>query len=119
MFLVISFFITMVHKRSEKKLQERKDKAFSKRKKVSGHPNRLEWLLGPPVVFQIFLFFIFFLSSIYIFFFFFWRVFFKVHVIFLLFLFFFFLLLFLLLFLFLVMNYCIRLYIWFIIKKLV
>ena len=59
----------MVHKRSEKKLQERKDKAFSKRKKVSGHPNRLEWLLGPPVVFQIFLdryFYIF--SSIYIFF---------------------------------------------------
>src|SRR6266540_2093845 len=107
MFLVISFFITMVHKRSEKKLQERKDKAFSKRKKVSGHPNRLEWLFGPPVVFQIFLFFIFFLSSIYIFFYFFWRVFYKGHVIFLLF------------FLFLVMNYCIRLYIWFLIKKLV
>jgi len=59
MFLVISFFftnifITMVHKRSEKKLQERKDKSFSKRKKVSGHPSRLEWLFGPPVVFQIF-----------------------------------------------------------------
>src|SRR6266540_1053438 len=68
MFLVISFFITIVHKRSEKKLQEQKDKAFSKRKKVSGHPNRLEWLLSLPVVFQIFLFFIFFLSSIYIFF---------------------------------------------------
>jgi len=45
----------MAHKRSENKLQERKDKAFSKRKKVSGHSNRLEWLLGLPVVFQIFL----------------------------------------------------------------
>src|SRR6266542_1413433 len=98
MFLVISFFITIVYKRSEKKLQERKDKAFSKRKKVSGHPNRLEWLFGPPVVFQIFLFFIFFLSSIYIFFYFFFRFFYKVHVIFLLFLFF--LLLFLFLFFF-------------------
>ncbi len=106
MFLVISFFITIVYKRSEKKLQERKDKAFSKRKKVSGHPNHLEWLLGLPVVFQIFLFFIFFLSSIYIFFYFFWRVFYKGHVIFLLFLLFL-----LLLFLFLVMNYCIQLYI--------
>src|SRR6266511_998673 len=105
MFLVISFFITIVHKRSEKKLQERKDKAFSKRKKVSGHPNRLEWLLGPPVVFQIFLFFIFFLSSIYIFFYFFLRVFYKGHVIFLLF-FLFFLFFFFLLFLFLIMNYC-------------
>src|SRR6266498_4669131 len=89
MFLVISFFITMVHKRSEKKLQERKDKAFSKRKKMSGHPNRLEWLLSPSVVFQIFLFFIFFLSSIYIFFYFFWRVFYKGHVIFFFFFFFF------------------------------
>src|SRR6266508_1467041 len=89
MFLVISFFITMVHKRSEKKLQERKDKAFSKRKKVSGHPNCLEWLLGPPVVFQIFLFFIFFLSSIYIFFYFFLRVFYKGHLIFLFFFLFF------------------------------
>jgi|GraSoiStandDraft_4_1057263.scaffolds.fasta_scaffold220224_1 hypothetical protein len=48
-------FIKMAHKRSENKLQERKDKAFSKRKKVSGHSNRLEWLLGLPVVFQIFL----------------------------------------------------------------
>src|SRR6266542_443364 len=74
MFLVISFFITIVYKRSEKKLQERKDKAFSKRKKVSGHPNHLEWLLGLPVVFQIFLFFIFFLSSIYIFFYFFFNI---------------------------------------------
>jgi len=44
MFLVISFFFTfftniftMVHKRSEKKLQELKEKSFSKRKKVSGH----------------------------------------------------------------------------------
>jgi len=44
----------MVHKRSENKLQERKDKSFSKRKKVSGHSNRLEWLLGLLVVFQIF-----------------------------------------------------------------
>src|SRR6266545_79543 len=103
MFLVISFFITMVHKRSEKKLQERKDKAFSKRKKVSGYPNCLEWLLSPPVVFQIFLFFIFFLSSIYIFFFFFWMVFYKGHVIFLLFLLF--LLLFFFLFLFFFINY--------------
>src|SRR6266540_894531 len=99
MFLVISFFITIVHKRSEKKLQERKDKAFSKRKKVSGHPNRLEWLLSLPVIFQIFLFFIFFLSSIYIFFYFFWRVFYKRNVIFLLFL------LFLLIFLFLFFIY--------------
>jgi hypothetical protein len=48
-------FIKMAHKRSENKLQERKDKAFSKRKKVSGHLNRLEWLLSLPVVFQIFL----------------------------------------------------------------
>jgi len=46
--------IIMVHKRSESKLQERKDKSFSKRKKVSGHLNRLEWLLSLPVVFQIF-----------------------------------------------------------------
>ena len=45
----------MVHKRSENKLQDRKDKSFSKRKKVSRHSNRLEWLLGLPVVFQIFL----------------------------------------------------------------
>ena len=45
----------MVHKRSENKLQDRKDKFFSKRKKVSGHLNRLEWLLGLPVVFRIFL----------------------------------------------------------------
>src|SRR6266498_2953231 len=117
MFLVISFFITMVHKRSEKKLQERKDKAFSKRKKVSGHPNCLEWLLDLLVIFQIFLFFIFFLFFIYIFFYFFLRVFYKGYVIFLLFLLF--LLLFLLLFFFLVMNYCIQFYIWFLIKKLV
>ena len=58
MFLVISsflqYFIKMPHKRSENKLQDRKDKSFSKRKKVSGHLNRLEWLLGPPIVFQIF-----------------------------------------------------------------
>ena len=46
--------IIMVHKRSESKLQERKDKSFSKRKKVSGHLNRLEWLLSLPVVFRIF-----------------------------------------------------------------
>jgi hypothetical protein len=35
---MISFyqnFIKMVHKRSAKKLQERKDKSFAKRKKVS------------------------------------------------------------------------------------
>src|SRR6266542_1652895 len=64
----------MVHKRSEKKLQERKDKSFAKRKKVSGHPNCLEWLFSPPVVFQIFFdryFYIFSFFYIYIFFFFF------------------------------------------------
>jgi hypothetical protein len=27
----------MVHKRSQNKLQDRKDRSFSKRKKVSGH----------------------------------------------------------------------------------
>ena len=52
-------FIKMVHKRSQNKLQERKNKSFSnnkrKREKVSGHLNRLEWLLSLPVVFQIFL----------------------------------------------------------------
>ena len=53
-YLTLSFFIIMVHKRSESKLQERKDKSFSKRKKVSGHLNRLEWLLSLPVVFRIF-----------------------------------------------------------------
>jgi len=51
---LLSLSLKMVHKRSENKLQERKDKSFSKRKKVSGHLNRLEWLLSPPVVFQIF-----------------------------------------------------------------
>lgn len=51
----LKYFIKMVHKRNEKKLQERKDKSFAKRKKVSGHSNRLEWLFGSPVVFQIFL----------------------------------------------------------------
>jgi len=44
----------MVHKRSQNKLQDRKDRSFSKRKKVSGHSNRLEWLLSLLVVFQIF-----------------------------------------------------------------
>jgi hypothetical protein len=52
-------FIKMVHKRSQNKLQERKNKSFSnnkrKREKVSGHLNRLEWLLSLPVVFQTFL----------------------------------------------------------------
>jgi hypothetical protein len=76
----------MVHKRSEKKLQERKDKAFSKRKKVSGHPNRLEWLFGPPVVFQIFLdrhflYFSFFYIYIFFIFYFFGGFFYKGHVI--------------------------------------
>jgi hypothetical protein len=44
--------LKMVHKRSQDKLQERKDKSFSKRKKVSEHPNRLEWLLGSPLSFS-------------------------------------------------------------------
>src|SRR6266542_418032 len=89
------FFIKMVHKRSEKKLQERKDKSFAKRKKVSEHSNCLEWLFGLPIVFQIFFdgyFYIFSFFYIYIyFFFFFWWVFFIGHVIFVLCFFLFFL----------------------------
>src|SRR6266511_4048384 len=83
----------MVHKRSEKKLQKRKDKSFAKRKKVSRHLNCLEWLFGLPVVFQIFFdryFYIFSFFYIYIyFFFFFWGVFYKGHVIFVFYYFFF------------------------------